>query len=151
MRAEDDKLMKFQRATEFMRVPPDPWTTATLYKNMVLRLLFCSGNRREAAHWRERPEYPRLCVRFRQGIERGYRRENGLSVRMRVLGRTCMHTQRRLSSAWKTWLLRHWFKSPAKRCIVARWRAHRRTNHLPLLTTSVREQCFPRKGIFHVT
>jgi hypothetical protein len=31
--------MKFQRATEFMRVPPD-LTTATLYKYMVLRLLF---------------------------------------------------------------------------------------------------------------
>jgi hypothetical protein len=30
-RAEDDKLMKFQHAAEFMRVPPD-LTTATLYK-----------------------------------------------------------------------------------------------------------------------
>jgi hypothetical protein len=30
--------MKFQRAAEFMRVPPD-LTTATLYKYMVLRLL----------------------------------------------------------------------------------------------------------------
>jgi hypothetical protein len=29
-RAEDDKLMKFQRATEFMRVPPDLTSTATL-------------------------------------------------------------------------------------------------------------------------
>jgi hypothetical protein len=40
-RAEDDKLMKFQRAAEFMRVPPD-LTTATLYKYkyMVLHLLF---------------------------------------------------------------------------------------------------------------
>jgi hypothetical protein len=28
-RAEEDKLMKFQRAAEFMRVPPD-LTTATL-------------------------------------------------------------------------------------------------------------------------
>jgi hypothetical protein len=34
MRAEDDKLMKFQRAAEFMRVPPD-LTTATLYKYPV--------------------------------------------------------------------------------------------------------------------
>jgi hypothetical protein len=32
-------LMKFQRAAEFMRVPPD-LTTATLYKYMALRLLF---------------------------------------------------------------------------------------------------------------
>jgi hypothetical protein len=31
--------MKFQRAAEFMRVPPDV-TTATLYKYMALRLLF---------------------------------------------------------------------------------------------------------------
>jgi hypothetical protein len=31
--------MKFQRAVEFMRVPPD-LTTATLYKYMVLHLLF---------------------------------------------------------------------------------------------------------------
>jgi hypothetical protein len=31
--------MKFQRAAEFMRVPPD-LTTVTLYKYMVLRLLF---------------------------------------------------------------------------------------------------------------
>jgi hypothetical protein len=38
-RAEDDKLMKFQRAAEFMRVPPD-LTTATLCKYMVLHLLF---------------------------------------------------------------------------------------------------------------
>jgi hypothetical protein len=38
-RAEDDKLMKFQRAAEFMRVPPD-LTAATLYKYMALRLLF---------------------------------------------------------------------------------------------------------------
>jgi hypothetical protein len=29
MRAEDDKLMQFQRATEFMRVPP-AMTSATL-------------------------------------------------------------------------------------------------------------------------
>jgi hypothetical protein len=36
---EDDKLMKFQRAAEFVRVPPD-LTTATLYKYMALRLLF---------------------------------------------------------------------------------------------------------------
>jgi hypothetical protein len=35
--AEDDKLMKFQRVAEFMRVPPD-LTTATLYKYMALRL-----------------------------------------------------------------------------------------------------------------
>jgi hypothetical protein len=53
--------MTFQRAAEFMRVPPD-LTTATLYKYIALRLLFplhswhCyvkpkvrSGNRREAA------------------------------------------------------------------------------------------------------
>jgi hypothetical protein len=33
--------MKFQRAAEFMRVPPDLTTaTRTLYKYMVLRLLF---------------------------------------------------------------------------------------------------------------
>jgi hypothetical protein len=92
-RAEDDKLMKFHRAAEFMRVPPD-LITATLYKYMVLRLLFllhswqfyvqtksntarwqlcmCSGNRREAALWRERPGYPWNCVRFRHGIEWGY-------------------------------------------------------------------------------
>jgi hypothetical protein len=38
-RAEDDKLMKFQRAAQFTRVPPD-LTTATLYTYMVLRLLF---------------------------------------------------------------------------------------------------------------
>jgi hypothetical protein len=38
-RAEDDKLMKFQRAAEFVRVPPD-LTTANLYKYMVIRLLF---------------------------------------------------------------------------------------------------------------
>jgi hypothetical protein len=37
--AEDDKLMKFQRAAEFMHVPPD-LTTATPYKYMALRLLF---------------------------------------------------------------------------------------------------------------
>jgi hypothetical protein len=38
-RAEDEKLMKFQRAAQFSRVPPD-LTTATLYKYMALRLLF---------------------------------------------------------------------------------------------------------------
>jgi hypothetical protein len=43
-RAEDDKLMKFQRAAEFMHVPPD-LTTATLYPMTVV----WSGNRREAA------------------------------------------------------------------------------------------------------
>jgi hypothetical protein len=60
-RAEDDKLMKFQRAAKFMGVPPD-LTTATLYKYMALHLLFplhswhcyvetesMLGNRREAA------------------------------------------------------------------------------------------------------
>jgi hypothetical protein len=35
--AEDDKLMKFQRAAQFTHVPPDP-TTVTLYKYMALRL-----------------------------------------------------------------------------------------------------------------
>jgi hypothetical protein len=39
MRAEDDKLMKFQQAAQFTYVPPD-LTTATLCKYMVLRLLF---------------------------------------------------------------------------------------------------------------
>jgi hypothetical protein len=38
-RAEDEKLMKFDRAAQFMRVAPD-LTTATLYKYMALRLLF---------------------------------------------------------------------------------------------------------------
>jgi hypothetical protein len=37
----------------------------------------CSGNTR-----RERPGYTRNCTRFRRGIERGYRSENGPSVRM---------------------------------------------------------------------
>jgi hypothetical protein len=45
----------------------------------------CSGNRREAALWRERPWYPLNCVQFRQGIERGYRSENGLSVWMQCV------------------------------------------------------------------
>jgi hypothetical protein len=39
-RAEDDKLMKFQSAAEFMRVPPD-LTTATLYKYMALHSWHC--------------------------------------------------------------------------------------------------------------
>jgi hypothetical protein len=52
----------------------------------------CSGNRREAALWMEWPGYPLNCVRFRQGIERGYRSENGLSVRM--------HAGRRPTSVW---------------------------------------------------
>jgi hypothetical protein len=47
-RAEDDKLMKFQRAAESMRVPPD-LTTATLYKYMVasiaLMALLCSNRK----------------------------------------------------------------------------------------------------------
>jgi hypothetical protein len=38
------KLMKFQREAEFMHVPPD-LTTATLYKYMVLRLLFPLQNK----------------------------------------------------------------------------------------------------------
>jgi hypothetical protein len=46
-----------------------------------------SGNRREVALWRERPGYPLNCVGFRQGIERGYRSENGLSVRMNMCRR----------------------------------------------------------------
>jgi hypothetical protein len=61
-RAEDDKLMKFQRAAEFMRVPPDLTTATQSDKYMALRLLFplhswhcyvetesTLGNRREAA------------------------------------------------------------------------------------------------------
>jgi hypothetical protein len=40
----------------------------------------CSGNRWEAALWRERPGYLQNCVRFRQGIERGYRSENVLFI-----------------------------------------------------------------------
>jgi hypothetical protein len=44
MRAEDDKLMKFQRAAEFMRVPPD-LTTATLYKYIAFMALLRSNRK----------------------------------------------------------------------------------------------------------
>jgi hypothetical protein len=62
-RAEDDKLMKFQRAAEFMRVPPDLTICYSDYTNTWLSI-YCfhcihgivtfkpkvhSGNRREAA------------------------------------------------------------------------------------------------------
>jgi hypothetical protein len=94
-----------------MRVPPD-LTTGTLYKYMVLRLLFplhyswhCYvQTESNTAQWQ-------LCargiggkrlfegngrdtcgiVRFRQGIERGYRSENGLSVRMFWPDKTSQH------------------------------------------------------------
>jgi hypothetical protein len=56
-RAEDDKLMKFQRAAEFMRVPPET-RLLLLYTNTWLSV-YCfhcihgivtlKGNRREAA------------------------------------------------------------------------------------------------------
>jgi hypothetical protein len=46
---------------------------------------------------------------------------------------THLRNQRPLSSARKT-LIQTLIQSPAKRCFVARWRAHRRTNQLPPLT-----------------
>jgi hypothetical protein len=58
---------------------------ATFKPKVIHARFVCSGNRREAAHWRERPGFPRICVGFRQGIERGYRSEKGMSVRMGII------------------------------------------------------------------
>jgi hypothetical protein len=93
--------MKYQRAAEFIRVPPD-LTTASLYKYMVLRLLFPL----HSWHCYVQTEINTLCARgiggkrlfegngwdthgivsdfvmHCQGIERAYRSENGLSVGM---------------------------------------------------------------------
>jgi hypothetical protein len=63
--------------------PLHSWHCYVQTESNTTRWQLCArGNRREAGLWRERPGYPLNCVRFRQGIARGYRSENGLSVRM---------------------------------------------------------------------
>jgi hypothetical protein len=94
--------MKFQRAAQITRVPPDllllytnTWLSVycfhcmhgivTFFKPKVilpddswLRARGIGGKRLFEGNG---PGYPLNCVRFRQGIERGYRSENGLSVK----------------------------------------------------------------------
>jgi hypothetical protein len=74
--------------------------------------IVCSGHRREAAPWRERPRYPLNCVGFRQGIERGYRSENGLSVRM---------VTTRLN-VWNAWFIPIWHWPKLVRSDCSTWR-----------------------------
>jgi hypothetical protein len=44
---------------------------------------------------------------------------------------TLLGNRRRLRPLERLVLHRHWFRSPARRCFVARWHTHRRTNRLP--------------------
>jgi hypothetical protein len=87
-RAEDDKLMKFQRATEFTRVPPDDYAYKYIGSPSIVYFHYIvSFKPKYTARWqlcargiRSFKGKPRNCTRFRQGIERGYRSENGLSA-----------------------------------------------------------------------
>jgi hypothetical protein len=100
-RAEDNKLMKFQRATEFTRVPPD--LTTLLYTNTWFSVCFhcivtfkpkvilpddsyVLGEYAGSGSLKGKPAMVRdthgIVTNFVRALEQGYRSENGLSVRM---------------------------------------------------------------------